>query len=129
MTGDSEPAGVVVKRFLYVNRRAPHGTIYAWEGLQTVLIGAAFGQDVSVLFLDDGVYQIKRDQDTAGVQMKNFSKAYRALEMYEVEKLYVAETSLRERGLASGDLLVPVEVLTTEAVASLMESQDVIVTF
>mgnify|MGYP001437946164 CR=1 FL=1 len=38
----------VVKKFLYVNRRAPHGTVYAHEALEVVLIGAAFDQDVSL---------------------------------------------------------------------------------
>ena len=50
--------GGVVKKFLYVNRKAPYGTIYALESLEVVLIGAAFEQDVSLAFLDDGVYQI-----------------------------------------------------------------------
>ena len=55
--GDDYEGGVV-KKFMYVNRRAPHGTVYAQESLEVVLIGAAFDQDVSVVFLDDGVYQI-----------------------------------------------------------------------
>ena len=55
----------VVKKFLYVNRRAPHGTVYAHEALEVVLIGAAFDQDVSLAFIDDGVFQLKKDQDTS----------------------------------------------------------------
>ena len=47
-----------IKKFMYVNRTAPYGTIYAWESLEVVLIGAAFEQDVSVAFVDDGVYQL-----------------------------------------------------------------------
>ena len=50
----------VVKKFLYINRRAPHGSIYAHEALEVVLIGAAFDQDVSLAFIDDGVYQLKK---------------------------------------------------------------------
>ncbi|MGA9032439.1 MAG: DsrE family protein, partial [Sulfuricaulis sp.] len=46
-----------IKKFLYVNRKAPYGTIYALESLEVVLISAAFDQDVSLAFLDDGVYQ------------------------------------------------------------------------
>ncbi|MGB5261891.1 MAG: DsrE family protein, partial [Gammaproteobacteria bacterium] len=46
------------KKLMYLNRRAPYGTIYAWESLEVVLIGAAFEHDVSVAFLDDGVYQL-----------------------------------------------------------------------
>ncbi|MHB8884953.1 MAG: sulfurtransferase complex subunit TusC [Methylovirgula sp.] len=93
------------KKFLYINRKAPYGTVYALESLEVVLIGAAFEQDVSVAFVDDGVFQLMNGQDTAGVGMKNFSKTYRALGDYEVRKLYVERESLAERGLATDDLM------------------------
>ncbi len=116
-----------VQRFMFVNRKAPYGSIYALEGLEVVLISAAFDQDVSVVFLDDGVYQIKKGHDTQAVNMKNFSKTYRALESYEVEKLYVEKESLAARGLTEDDLIVPVEVLTSEELAELMTAQDVVI--
>ncbi|MBX2835743.1 MAG: sulfurtransferase complex subunit TusC [Gammaproteobacteria bacterium] len=126
---EEEYSGGVVKKFLYVNRRAPHGSIYALESLETVLIGAAFDQDVSMLFIDDGVYQLKKDQQPDGIEFKNFSKAYRALEMYDVEKLYVEKESLAERGLTEGDLLVDIELVERSAVKDLVDSQDVILSF
>ena len=43
-----------IRKFIYVNRKAPHGTIYAHEALEVVLIAAAFEQDVSLAFIDDG---------------------------------------------------------------------------
>jgi tRNA 2-thiouridine synthesizing protein C len=89
---------------MYVNRRAPYGTIYAWESLEVVLIGAAFEQDVSLAFIDDGVYQLTKGQDTAGLEMKNFSPTYSALGDYEVNKIYVEKESLEERGLTLDDL-------------------------
>lgn len=116
----------VVKRFMYVNRRAPYGTVYALECLETILIAAAFEQDVSVVFMDDGVYQLKKDQDTAAIGMKNFSPTYRALEGYEVEKLYVDKKSLEERGLTAEDLIVPVEILDTAELQEIMAAQDVV---
>ncbi|MEE9319629.1 MAG: sulfurtransferase complex subunit TusC [Granulosicoccus sp.] len=126
---EEEYAGDVVKRFLYVNRRMPHGTVYALESLETVLIGAAFDQDVTMLFIDDGVYQIKKDQQPESLEFKNFSKTYRALEMYDVEKLFVEQESLSERGLSKDDLLVDVEIISREAVVDLMEKQDVVLSF
>lgn len=93
------------KRFLYINRKAPHGTVYALESLEVVLIGAAFEQDVRLAFLDDGVFQIVAGQDTASIGTKNFSKTYRALGDYEVRTLYVERESLEERGLKPDDLM------------------------
>ena len=124
-----ENAGGVAKRFLYVNRRAPYGSIYALESLEVVLIGAAFEQDVSLAFLGDGVYQLTKGQDTRGLEMKNFSPTFRALQDYDVTKLYVERDALQARGLSEADLLVPVEVVSAERMAEIMEAQDVILSF
>ena len=126
---EEEYSGGVVKKFMYVNRRAPHGTIYAQESLEVVMVGAAFDQDVSVVFLDDGVYQIRKDQDPSAIGTKNFSKTFRALEMYDVEKLYVEKESMQARGMTEDDLNVPVEVKTSEEIGRLMEEQDVVLSF
>lgn len=117
----------VVKRFMYVNRKAPYGTIYALENLEVVLIAAAFDQDVSVVFVDDGVYQLKRNQDTTAIGMKNFSNTYRALDDYDVEKIYVEQESLKARGLTEEDLIIPVEVLAADDLCEVMAQQDVVI--
>ncbi len=124
-----QDAQSVVKKFMFVNRKAPYGTIYALEGLEVVLISAAFDQDVSLAFLDDGVYQLVKGQQTKGLEVKNFSPTYRALEGYDVEKLYVERESLEARGLREDQLLVPVQVVSAQEMAQLMEQQDVIIGF
>jgi len=112
---------------MYVNRRAPYGAIFALECLEVVLISAAFEQDVSLAFLDDGVFQLKKNQDTTGIGMKNFSNTYRALDDYEVEKIYVEKESLDARGLTDDDLIIPVEVLSSEEMREIMAQQDVVI--
>ena len=124
-----EDGGGTVKRFLYVNRRAPHGTIYALESLEVVLIGAAFEQDVSLAFVGDGVYQLAKGQDTKALESKNFSPTFRALEDYDVTKLFVEQEALEARGLTEGDLVVPVQVVSAARLAEIMEAQDVVLSF
>ncbi len=133
----------VQKKFLYLNRRAPYGTIYALESLEVVLIGAAFDQDVSLAFLDDGVYQLLKGQDTKAIGMKNFSPTYRALGDYEVTKLYVEKESLEERGLSIDDLMEityededddwaekpSIQLVNRSEFAAIMAAQDVILSF
>ena len=123
------PPGGKVKKFMFVNRKAPYGTIYALEGLEVVLISAAFSQDVSMVFLDDGVYELVKGQQTKAIEMKNFSPTYRALDGYDVEKLYVEQESLDARGLTEANLIVPVQVLSAAQMGELMEQQDVIIGF
>ena len=131
-TGDvdtQEESSGTVKKFMFVNRRAPHGTVYALEALEVVLISAAFDQDVSMVFIDDGVYELVKGQQTKAIDVKNFSPAYRALEGYDIEKLYVDADSLAARGLTVDKLLVPVEVLNAAQLAELMDQQDVVIGF
>ncbi len=121
--------GGAIKKFMFVNRKAPYGTIYALEGLEVVLISAAFDQDVSLAFVDDGVFQLVKGQKTDGVEMKNFSPTYRALEGYDIEKLYVERESMETRGLTEDDLLVDVQVMSAAEMGDMMAQQDVVISF
>lgn len=131
------------KKFLYVNRKAPYGTIYALESLEVVLIGAAFEQDVSLAFLDDGVFQLTRGQNTDGIGVKNFSPTFRALGDYDVTKLYVEQESLDERGLSESDLQEimyededddwaekpSIRIVSRAEMTEIMSDQDVVLSF
>ena len=132
-----------VKKFMYVNRKAPYGTIYALEALEVVLIGAAFDQDVSLAFLDDGVFQLIEGQNTDGIGMKNFSPAFRALGDYDVTKLYVEKESLEERGLTADDLMElvwededddwaekpSIRLVSRDEMKAVLADQDVVLSF
>jgi tRNA 2-thiouridine synthesizing protein C len=118
-----------MKTFMFVNRKAPYGTIYALESLEVVLIAATFDQDCSLVFMDDGVYQLAKGQNSKGIGLKNFSPTYRALEDYDIEKLYVERESLQDRGLTEDDLMVPVAVLSSAELGELMAAQDVVLSF
>ena len=129
MDNEMEDGSGIVKKFMFLNRKAPHGTVYALEGLEVVLITAAFDQDVSMVFTDDGVYQLMKGVDSKGIEIKDFSKTYRALDGYDIEKLYVDRASMDARGLTEEDLIVDVTVLQVAEMASLMAQQDVVISF
>jgi len=134
---------MATKKFLYVNRRAPHGTIYALESLEVVLIGAAFEQKVTLAFIDDGVYQLLKNQDTSGIGSKNFAPTYRALGDYDVNQIYVERESLELRGLCKDDLIPltwedenedwaekdSIHVVSSAELAEIIEQQDVLLNF
>jgi len=132
-----------IKKFMYLNRRAPYGTIYAWESLEVVLIGAAFDQEVSLVFVDDGVYQLVKGSDTSESDMKNFMPTYRTLGDYGVRHMYVDQASLEARGLTTDDLIEVewedweteeevdniVEAVDAEKFKELMAESDVVFSF
>ncbi|MEM7405768.1 MAG: sulfurtransferase complex subunit TusC [Pseudomonadota bacterium] len=130
---------------LFLHHRAPHGSVVAQEGLDAVLAAAAFDQNVTVAYLDDGVFQLVHGQDTSSIGIKNFTPAIRALAHYGVGQLLVEQESLSARGLARQDLVdatietdetaargpqVPLIRLVTRAeLSALMEAQDVVLSF
>ncbi|OUV62795.1 MAG: sulfurtransferase TusC [Gammaproteobacteria bacterium TMED119] len=133
----------VVKKFMYMNRKAPYGTIYALESLEVVLIAAAFDQDVSLVFADDGVYQLTNSQSTDDIGMKNFSPTYSALGDYDIKKIYIEKESLDERGLTLEDLQAltyededddwaekdSIHLVSREELAEVIDQQDVVFSF
>jgi tRNA 2-thiouridine synthesizing protein C len=133
----------IIKKFCYMNRKAPYGTIYALESLEVVLIAAAFDQDISLVFADDGVYQLTKGQDTDGIGMKNFSKTYTALGDYDIKKIYVEKESLEERGLSVDDLQAlkfededdnwaekdSLCIVDQEELSAIIDDQDVVLSF
>lgn len=132
-----------IKKFFYVNRTAPYGTVYALESLEVVLVGAAFDQDVSLAFVDDGVFQIAKGQKTEEIGMKNFSPTYGALGDFEVTKIYVEKESLEARGLTLDDLMDlkyededddwaekdSIRLVSSAELAKIMGEQDVVLSF
>jgi tRNA 2-thiouridine synthesizing protein C len=133
----------MAKKFMYMNTKAPYGTIYALESLEVVLIGAAFEQDVTLAFIGDGVYQLAKGQNTDGIGMKNFSPTYSALGDYDVNKIYVEKESLEERGLTLDDLLHltwedededwaekdSIRLVNRSELADVIDNQDVVLSF
>ena len=134
---------MATKKFLYVNRKAPHGSIYALESLEVVLIGAAFEQEVTLAFIDDGVYQLLQNQDTAAIGTKNFAPTYRALGDYDINRIFVERESLEARGLTKDDLMPltwededddwaekdSIHVVSSAELAEIIDQQDVLLNF
>jgi tRNA 2-thiouridine synthesizing protein C len=117
------------KKILFLMRKPPHGSNYAYGGLDAMLMVGAYEQEVSVVFMDDGVYTIKKGQDTSEIDVKEFSVTFRALSDHDVEKLYIEKDSMESRGLNIDDFVVTPEVIEASEVAKLMLDQDVILPF
>lgn len=95
------------------------------------------------MFIDDGVYQLTKGQDTKAIGMKNFSPTFRTLGDYEVKKIFVDRASLEARGLSQDDLVEIawedfeteeeieniVEVIDSARVGELMNESDAIFSF
>ena len=115
------------KRILFLLRQPPYRTSHALEALESVLVAGVFDQQVSVLFRDDGVWQLLDDQDGDAVARRTISRVAQALPQYDVTRLFVCAAGLRQRGLSEQDLSLPVTVVEADAQRLLIADQDAVV--
>ena len=108
---------------LYLIRRFP-GEL-ANETVDLMLVSGVFEQPTSVIFMGDGVWQLVGDGSK--IDRKDTARALNALPMYDVESLYVDETSLTERGIAFEDIDLPVQAISPREVTLLLHDHDVVI--
>ncbi len=104
----------------------PHNGSQLQEKLDIILTAAAFEQQLALLFLDEGVFQLKNGQQPKKQGLKDTSLIFNALEVYDVQELYIEIESLQERGINSRGLSLPVKPLYRKEVNSFMKKYDII---
>jgi len=121
------------QKILYVLTQAPYSNSIGQEALDALLIGAAFEQAISVLFIHNGVFQLNKQQSTLQSaslgNVKQYTKAFAALDDFGVENIYVDELSLRSRGLTKEQLIVDAQLLNSSQVKSVIAEQFRVFTF
>lgn len=118
-----------MKSVLFLHRKAPYSSLATREGVDAVLATAAFGVPSALLFLDDGVFQLRQGQSPDAARLKRTAPLFEALEMYGVEEIFACKDSLQLRGLTPADLVIPVQVLDTDGIRQLFTRFDHILTF
>jgi tRNA 2-thiouridine synthesizing protein C len=115
-----------MKKYLFVLRKPAHSGAYLQEILDIILITAAFDQSVSILWLDDAVFQLKNHQYPEIMGMKDTAAMMQSLSMYDVTELYIETESLQERGLTLNALSLPVQALSRKEIGKFMQGFDIV---
>lgn len=118
------------KKILLISRQAPYGKSTAREALDVALAAAVYDQTITILFMDDGVFQLLSNQQSQSVDQKNIASTLSALELYGIENIYAHEGSLKARGIEIDEFAVEnVQLLTSEEVGHLLRQQDQLLSF
>ncbi len=115
-----------VKKFLFILSQSPHDGLWVQETLDILLTVAAFDQPVSLLFLDQGVFQIKKHQNSELINLKNTAAIFKALEIYDIQDIFSEVESLQEYGLKPGDLFLPVKEIYRKELPLFINKFDIV---
>ena len=118
---DSQPKKI---SYTFISRTAPYGSNRAQLCLDAAFAAAVFEQHVNYLFMDDGVYQLLKNQDAEGISSKTLGRILETLDLYGIEDVLVLASSLEERQLTVGDLLMPVQLVDQSEAADLLGRSD-----
>lgn len=113
-----------MRSMLIISRQSPWSGPGAREALDIALAGGAFELPISLLFLDDGVFQLSPRQAASCLEQKDLAANLQALPLFGIEAIHVCRHSLLERGLSEGELSIPASVLDDEALRALIATHD-----
>lgn len=120
---------MITKSLGVINSAAPYGVSDGQESLDLAMAAANFGQDVTLFFVDDGVFQLLKSQHPIPEQGKHYSKTFPALTFYDIDDIFVCQRSLSERGLVVSDLCIKVTALPQEALNQQLTQLDHLLRF
>jgi tRNA 2-thiouridine synthesizing protein C len=113
---------------VFVQPYAPHGSIKGQEVLDACLMGSAFAS-CALFLMNDGVFQITKNQNPIELGLKDYSVSYGALADYGVERIYCRQSDLDSRGLTPEDLIVPIQLLADHEIRPMLAAAKQVLTF
>ncbi|GAM63717.1 tRNA 5-methylaminomethyl-2-thiouridine synthase tusC [Vibrio ishigakensis] len=106
-----------MKQLGFIFSSAPHSTAQGREGLDAILATSALSENITVFFVGQGVNQLLRHQQPQSILSRDYIAAFRLFDLYDVEQVYVCESSLNELGFEQDDLILDCEFLSKQQIA------------
>lgn len=120
---------IEAKKIGIILRHAPYGNSLAQEALDATLAVSLFGQQLSLIFLGDGIFQLLKHQQASAINQKTFSKQIAAFELYDIGRVFVCEQSLAQRNISPNSLCIDVTCLAPVDIKKIMHAQDTLLSF
>ncbi len=113
----------------FVHSRGPYDGPFAQDGLDAAMVAAAFDQEVTLVFVDDGVYQLLPGHAPAAIGRRRADEALGHIGALGVQRILVDRASLDLRGVAAELLNLPAKPMEAGEIARFLETQDQVFVF
>jgi len=110
-------------------RKAPYGRVYTAEAFRTIMGIAVFELDICVVFMDDGVFALVKNQIPEKLDMKPLGEGFPMLKDFNVNRFVVHDQSLKNRDLSASDLVMEVETANSDQIAEIFDTYKKVLPF
>lgn len=117
------------KKITIIFSHSPYESSISQEGLHFLLAASTINLPIKLIFIDDGIWLLKKHQEPEIIKYKNFTAGFSALSLYDIEDLYIEQASLTARGLTLDDLFIKPIPMDTLNISHLLDNQDLIFHF
>lgn len=115
--------------YLVISTRPPYGTPHARAAIDLALTAAAFEQEVTLVFLGEGVLQLLDAQDCEASGVKNVGKMIPALRLFDVRRVCFHRPSATGRNLDESRFTGAPEVIDDDELGNLVKSARQVMVF
>ncbi|MFN3235174.1 MAG: sulfurtransferase complex subunit TusC [Gammaproteobacteria bacterium] len=118
-----------MKKVLIFSHNSPYDGIEAEEALDFALATASLEQEVSLVFIDDGIYQLLAQQYPEKIMRRHHGKMIKLLEVYGVKNIYADDASIKRLNFDRYPFVIGFKRLAPEEIQPLTQSHDVVMHF
>lgn len=114
-----------MEKVLIIFRSGPYGHINSLEGVRIAQGLLVLDVENEAVFIDDGVFNLIKDQNPDGIGHHSVMGALEAMHRYEIP-IYAIESSLKQRGIEPEDLdpKLEVKIITIDNFSELLVQAD-----
>ena len=118
-------------KIAFLFRTSPHGSSISREGLDAILAATAFCEpnDIGIFFIDDGVLNLIDNQQPEIIQQKDFIRAFKLLDLYDVEQRFICTASLQKFKLDNRELILSCEKIDRSLLLEKLNQAEKLFTF
>ena len=107
---------------------APYNGVLAQDALDFAMGATNYGHDVSLLFMEDGVFQLlAKQQPVEGI--KNHEKRLKSLPFFDMETLLCCKSSLVKRNISPAEIEHDITLCDTDTMSDMLCQSDHVVRF
>ena len=117
-----------MKQIAVIFRTAPHRNARAREGLEFAMLAASLDQQVSLIFVDEGVFNLL-PQNAELIGNKDYLATFKAVDFYDIEPVLVLDSALTQVGLTAEQLTLAADVVDSAAMQQHLQQVDEVMVF